>query len=72
VVVKPGDGRCVYELRLPWSELGGIAPAFGGRVGLSLQLNDNDGSGLAAQMAWGGGLSPTWSPPAFGRLTLVE
>jgi hypothetical protein len=72
VVVKPGDGRCVYELRLPWSELGGIAPVFAGQVGLSLQLNDNDGSGPAAWMNWGGGLSPAWSPSAFGRVTLVE
>lgn len=72
IVVKPGDGGCVYEMRLPLSELGGISGAFATKLGGSIQLNDNDGKGLAAQMNWGGGLSPTWAPASFGRITLVE
>ncbi len=72
IAIKPGEGSCVYELRLPWSELGGIAGVFAGKFGFSIQLNDNDGPGLAAQMNWGGGLSPAWSPRSFGRVTLVE
>ncbi len=64
LVVKPSPGRCVYELRIPWSELG-ITPAFGAKFGFSIQLNDNDGHGPAAQMNWGGGLSPAWHPASF-------
>ena len=76
LVVKPGDGRCVYELRIPWSELG-ITPLLGTKFGFSIQLNDSDGHnnkgrGCAAQMNWGGGLSPTWHPAGFGIITLVE
>ena len=48
------------------------APAFGGKFGFAIQLNDNDGAGLAAHMNWGGGLAPTWRPADFGVMTLVE
>jgi len=72
IAVKPGNGTCVYELRMPWSELGGMAPVFGGKLGFAIQLNDSDGKGLAAQLNWGGGLSPVWSPSRFGVITLVE
>ncbi len=33
MIVKPGRGRCVYELRIPWSELG-MSPALGAKFGL--------------------------------------
>ncbi len=72
VAVKAGDGSCIYELRIPLSELGGLQGAFAGKLGLAIQLNDNDGTGPAAHMNWGGGLSPAWSPSLFGRVTLVE
>ncbi len=71
IAVKADRGRCVYALRIPWSELG-ISPAFGGKFGFAIQLNDNDGRGPAAQMNWGGGLSPAWRPASFGIITLVE
>lgn len=71
MTVVPGPGGCLYELRIPLSELG-IQGVAGTRIGLSLQLNDNDGNGLAAQMNWGGGLFPTWNPLDFGIVTLVE
>ncbi|MFI5456025.1 MAG: sugar-binding protein [Isosphaerales bacterium] len=71
IAVKAQGGRCVYELRIPWSELA-ISPAFGGKFGFAVQLNDNDGHGPAAQMNWGGGLSPAWSPAGFGVVTLTE
>ena len=72
LAVAPSKGRCTYELRLPFSQLGGVAPGVGVKIGLSLQLNDNDGRGLAAHMNWGGGLAPEWRPDGFGVLTLVE
>ncbi len=63
--------RCVYELRIPLTEVG-LSAALGAKLGLSLQLNDSDGAGPAATMVWGGGLMPAWSPQEFGILTLVE
>ena len=59
------------RVRIPWSELG-ISPAFGGKFGFAIQLNDNDGQGPAARMNWGGGISPAWHPASFGVITLVE
>lgn len=62
-----------YELRIPWSETGGLTPAVGTRAGLSLQLFDTDNNGLAPSvMTWGGGLLPEWAPSAFGLLTLID
>ena len=60
-----------YEVRMPWSELGGINPQFGSKFGLSLQLNDNDGNGRAASITWGDGLITGWAPSNFGIATLV-
>jgi hypothetical protein len=71
LAVVPGDGGCVYELRIPLTELG-VQGAIGAKLGLSLQLNDSDGQGPAAHMNWGGGLHPNWHPQGFGIVTLVE
>lgn len=70
-IVRNGD-ITTYEVRLPWSELGGIQPSFGAKFGLSLELNDNDGKGRAASMHWGEGLQPAWNPRGFGVAILVE
>ncbi len=61
-----------YELRIPWSETGGLTPSPGVTAGLSLQLFDADGAGVPAVMTWGGGLRPAWSPTGFGTLTLTD
>ncbi len=71
MTVVPSRGGCLYELRIPFSELG-IQGVAGARLGLSLQVNDSDGKGPAAQMNWGGGLYPTWNPLDFGIVTLVD
>jgi hypothetical protein len=71
VAIAQQKGGCVYQVRIPFGELG-VSPAFGGKLGFSIQLNDNDGTGRAAQMNWGGGLSPAWSPANFGIVTFVE
>ena len=65
------DGALVYELRMPWTELG-VEGRFGTKLGCSLQLNDNDGAGRAAFISWGDGLSPAWAPTQMGVITLVE
>jgi hypothetical protein len=72
MAVGQEQGVCTYEVRLPFAELGGLSPAMGGKFGLSIQLNDNDGKGRAAHMNWGEGLSPTWRPEGFGVVTFVE
>jgi hypothetical protein len=72
LAVKRTAGRTAYEVRLPMAELGGLRPVFGGKFGLSLQLNDNDGGGRAAFMNWGEGLHPVWRPGNFGVVTFVE
>lgn len=70
VVVKRNGNKTVYELAIPFAELGGIVNSFGTKFGLSLAVNDNDGSGYAASMVWGEGLKPKWSPSGFGMMVL--
>ena len=72
ISIRSAGGKTTYEVRMPFSELGGIRGAVGAKVGCSLQLNDNDGAGPAAAMNWGGGLFPAWHPQDFGVVTLVE
>lgn len=72
MAVLPEQGGCTYEARLPFAELGGLSPTVGGKLGLAIQLNDNDGKGPLAHMNWGEGLSPTWRPEGFGVATFVE
>ena len=71
LAIRHADGRTIYELRMPFSELG-VQPAFGGKFAFAVQINDNDGDGLAAHMNWGGGLAPAWSPSNFGVVTFLE
>jgi len=72
MAIVQGEGSCIYEMRIPFSELGGIKPGLGRKFALSIQLNDNDGKGRKAWMVWGGGLHPTWQPKRFGVVTLVK
>jgi hypothetical protein len=71
MAVTEGEGTCTYELRIPLSETG-LTGALGTKLGFSVQLDDNDGAGRAAQMTWGGGLLPRWDPYEFGIVTFVE
>ena len=65
------EGGCVYELRIPWTEVS-AASGLGAKIGLSIQLNDNDGASRGAANELGRGLAPTWAPRDFGIVTLVE
>lgn len=58
--------------RWTFIEGGDLERAAGAKLGCSLQLNDNDGSGRAALSSWGDGLHPTWAPTHLDALTLVE
>jgi hypothetical protein len=72
IAIRQDKGACTYELCLPFSELGGIEPGFGGKFAFSIQINDNDGSGRVSHMNWGGGLSPVWRPVNFGVVTFIR
>lgn len=69
-VKRAGKDTC-YELRIPWTEAGGVRPQPGVRLGLSLRLVDSDGGAARGAAAWGRGLAPSWSPAAFGSLVLL-
>jgi hypothetical protein len=71
MAVTYSDDFCIYELRIPLTEIG-VHGGIGTKIGLSIQLNDNDGHGLEAQMNWGQGLFPKWSPKNFGIVTFVQ
>jgi len=72
IAIKRDVGTCMYEICLPFSELGGMEPVFGGKFAFSIQLNDSDGSGLVSHMNWGGGLSPVWQSVNFGVVTFIH
>ncbi len=71
MAVTEGQGTCTYELRIPLTEIG-IFGNLGTKIGLSIQLNDNDGNSRVAQINWGDGLFPKWSPDTFGVVTFVQ
>ncbi|NOY79651.1 MAG: hypothetical protein GXP31_01470 [Kiritimatiellaeota bacterium] len=64
-------GGCVYELRIPATELG-TRPVLGTRLGFSVQIHDRDASNLSATLTWAEGLHPAWAPGAFGIVTLTR
>ncbi|MBQ7722200.1 MAG: hypothetical protein IJT64_04770 [Kiritimatiellae bacterium] len=68
-VKRDGQDTC-YEIRIPWTDAGGVRPQPGTRLGLSLRLTDADNGAARGAAAWGRGLDP-WSPVAFGSLVLI-
>ena len=71
IAVKRAAKDTCYELRIPWSDAGGVRPQPGVRLGLSLRLLDADNGAARGSAAWGRGLAPAWSPAAFGSLVLL-
>lgn len=74
VAIHRDGNRTIYEIAMPWSDLGGPKGIIGTKIGLSLQLTDCDRAsrGPEALLLWGEGLFPAWSPASFGMLTLTE
>lgn len=80
---KPGDipgmkagisrsgEQTVYELALPWSELGVKEPSEGMQLKFSLLVNDNDGQGRKGWMEYNSGIGYK-DERAFGDLFLVN
>lgn len=71
IAVRREGNRTIYEVAMPWSDLGGVEGVVGTKIGLSLRLTDCDGRAPAAYMLWGEGLYPAWNPISFGMLTLI-
>ncbi|RJE88382.1 hypothetical protein D3P07_10265 [Paenibacillus sp. 1011MAR3C5] len=80
---KPGDipamkaginrsgEQTIYEIALPWSELGVTAPSEGLQLKFSLLVNDNDGQGRKGWMEYNSGIGYK-DERAFGDLFLVN
>ena len=62
-------GKTVYELKIPWAEIPGFAPAKGASFGCNLVLIDSDGGAGLGKMIWGADLGDT--PSGCGVVTLL-
>ena len=71
IVVKDQAKLTTYEVKIPWSEVKGVVPEVGTKLGLAIRLSDADG-GKFGRINWGLGLDPAWSPESFGSLTLTK
>jgi hypothetical protein len=54
--IKREGTLTTYRLRIPWSEIPGIAPTKGVSFGCNIVLGDSDGGEAFGSMIWGGGL----------------
>ena len=52
LAVVPEGGVTRYELAVPWSALGCDPPQDGGRMGLNVIVNDDDGRGRTGILMW--------------------
>ena len=60
------------ECGIPWSELG-IIPTHGQYIGFDIHVNDNDGRGREAKLAWWATRDNSYrSPAVFGTVQLVR
>ena len=67
------NGKTIYEMLIPWDELGVTNPAAGKRLGFSVMFNESDGW---ERRGWNGWFLPEGGqivdPRNFGDITLVE
>jgi hypothetical protein len=63
------DGKTVYDIVIPWSEIAGFTPAKGASFGCNLVLFDADGGDGSGKMVWGADLGDTAS--GCGVVTLL-
>jgi hypothetical protein len=76
-IVPTGNrGDCVYQLAIPWEDLGVSDPREGKTLSLALVLNDCDHidhlSGKRKRVYWFRGVDGAKEPSAFGDVTLVK
>jgi hypothetical protein len=70
-LVTTDTGYCV-EVKFPWSTLG-AKPSAGAKLGLDIQVNDNDAGGKRkSKLAWHATEDKAWeTPQAFGNAELA-
>ena len=66
------NGRTVYRLRMPVSELYPLTIPQNGTVRFSLLVNNNDGNGRAYYREWASGIGGAKSPTEYGDLTVWQ
>jgi hypothetical protein len=70
VLVTTDKGYRV-EIKFPWSTLG-TKPSAGAKIGLDVQVNDNDSGKRDTKIAWYGKQDNAWqNPQAFGNAELA-
>ncbi len=67
------DGKYILDLVIPWSSLG-VRPRPGHRMGLDVQVNDDDnGGGREGKLAWHSQIDEVWRDPSLmGELVLGQ
>lgn len=66
------NGRTIYRLRMPVSELYPLTIPANGTVRFSLLVNNNDGNGRAYYREWASGIGGAKSPTEYGDLTVWQ
>jgi len=67
------DGQITrYQVRIPWSELYPLTYSPTMKLRLALAVNDNNGTGRAAHLDWGAGITGDKDPSLYGELTPVK
>jgi len=81
IKVKEDESGTVYELAVPWAEVGILRPRPGLCFGLNIMVIDGDGHGVLKGVSWTPGLtqnrkknlmSAGIAPALFGAVTLKE
>ena len=71
-VVTREEGRILYRIRVPWSELTPFGPRPGAIAGFNAVFHDRDEGVTNYFAAMSPGLSPFKNPAQFRRIRLVE
>lgn len=66
------DGKILYRVRIPWSELAPLGPRPGGIAGFNAVFHDRDDGVANYFAALSPGLSPFKNPSLFRRIRLTE
>jgi len=71
-IEKRPDGKLLYRVAIPWSELAPLTPVAGKVFGFNLVVNDNDGAGVNHFICMSPGLAPGKRPSLFPKMVLAK
>ena len=70
---SPDAETLIYEIAIPWNEATDITPEEGIEIGIELNINDNDGSGIEDQITWySNSVDKNEKPSVFGIIVLLD